>query len=231
MLHTKAMPAQPTPPLNHVFVDFENVHHVDASMIGKQSFHFTLLIGARQTKLDADLVEKLIQHADSVQLIRLSASGRNAVDFCLAYYVGRAVITDSTGCFHIVSKDTGFDPLIAHLRSRNIQAQRHHDFTTLHGSGAGAKATHCIPAPPAVDTFTRALEHLRRNVSNRPRRKKTLVRHLLTVVGKTANESQVMNMIEKLSRDGHLTIGDKDAVTYHDSSVPSRPCSSAAPGT
>jgi hypothetical protein len=209
------LPAPP-PALNHVFVDFENVHRVDASMIGAQGFHFTLFLGAKQTKISADLVEKLMQHANSVQLIRLSASGRNAVDFCLAYYIGRAVITDPTGCYHIVSKDSGFDPLIEHLRSRNIHAQRHHDFTTLHTTRtAAAKAAPCVPSAPAVDTFTRVLEHLRRNVSNRPRRKKTLIRHLLTVVGKSANEPQVIALIEKLSRDGHLTIGDKEAVTYH----------------
>jgi hypothetical protein len=33
--------------------------------------------------------------------------------------------------FHLTSKDTGYDPLIEHLRSRNIHAQRHNDFTTL----------------------------------------------------------------------------------------------------
>jgi hypothetical protein len=182
-------PAAPPPPLNHVFVDFENVHHVDTSMIGAEGFHFTLFLGAKQTKISADLVEKLMEHANSVQLIRLSASGRNAVDFCLAYYIGRAMITDPTGCYHIVSKDSGFDPLIEHLRSRNIHAQRHHDFTTLHASGAAPKAMPCVPAAPAVDTSTRVLEHLRRHVSNRPRRKKTLIRHRRQIRERAAGAS------------------------------------------
>jgi hypothetical protein len=37
---------------------------------------FTLLLGARQTKLDVDLVEKLLGHAASVQLVRLTGSDR-----------------------------------------------------------------------------------------------------------------------------------------------------------
>src|SRR3954471_10219744 len=97
-------------PLNHVFVDFENVHTVDLSVIGSKAVSFTLLVGLRQTKLDVSLVEKLFEHAVSVQLVRLTSAGKNALDFTLAYYVGRAVAADPTGFFHIVSRDTGYDP-------------------------------------------------------------------------------------------------------------------------
>ena len=34
-----------------VFVDFENVHHVDASIFGTKAVSFTFLLGARQTTL------------------------------------------------------------------------------------------------------------------------------------------------------------------------------------
>ena len=66
-----------------------------------------------------------------MQLVRLLSGGRNALDFTLVSYVGRAVAADPAGHFHIISKDTGYDPLIEHLQSRNIHAQRHNDFTTL----------------------------------------------------------------------------------------------------
>ena len=64
--------------MNHVFVDFENVHEVDPALFGAKSVSLTLLLGARQTKLDAALVEKLLEHAASVQLVRLTSSGKNA---------------------------------------------------------------------------------------------------------------------------------------------------------
>src|SRR5580765_6234307 len=113
------------PPVNHVFVDFENVHKVDLTVIGKKAVNFILLVGPKQTKFSVDLVEKLFAHAASVQLVRLTSPGKNALDFALAYYVGRAVAVDPTGCFHIVSKDTGYDPLIQHLRNNRIDARRH----------------------------------------------------------------------------------------------------------
>src|SRR5215207_4198920 len=115
-------------PLNHVFVDFENVYELDLAVMGNKAVSFTLLIGPRQTKLDVCLVEKLFEHATSVQLVRLASSGRNALDFILTYYLGRAVAFDPTGCFHIISRDTGFDPLIEHLLSKRIDARRHDSF-------------------------------------------------------------------------------------------------------
>ena len=197
--------------MNHVFVDFKNVHEVDPAVIGARSVSLTLLLGARQTKLDAALVEKLMEHAATVQLVRLTSSGKNALDFALAYYVGRAVMADPTGHFHIVSKDTGFDPLVEHLRSRRIHAHRHDDFTTLTFSGPAKPAS----APPE-DLMTRMLEHLGRQVNNRPKRKRTLVSHLLAFSGNAVTEADVVGLVERLRQVGRLSIGDKDAVTYHD---------------
>lgn len=111
--------------MNHVFVDFENVHQVDLTLIGAKGVSFTLMVGVKQTKLDTDLVEKLMEHSASVRLVKLKSSGRNALDFALAYYLGRAVLVDPTAYFHLISKDGGFDPLIEHLRERHIHVRRH----------------------------------------------------------------------------------------------------------
>ncbi|MEN9677578.1 MAG: hypothetical protein RIS76_3474 [Verrucomicrobiota bacterium] len=199
--------------MHHVFVDFENVHRVDPSVFGTQGVCFTLLLGAHQTKLDVALVEKLMEYAASVQLVRLTSSGKNALDFSLAYYVGRAAVTDPSGCFHIVSRDKGFEPLIEHLRSRNLQAHRHTDFTTLTFSEAAR------PGSVASDELlTRVLGHLGKNAASRPKRKKTLMSHLLALCGKAATEEDVVKLVEGLLRGGHITIGDRDVVTYRDSS-------------
>jgi hypothetical protein len=163
------------------------------------------------SKSNAALVEKVMEHAASVQLVRLTTSGENALDFVLAYYVGRAATADPTGHFHIVSKDTGFDPLIGHLRSRHIHAHRHNDFTTLTFSGA-AKPPSALPE----DLMPRVLEHLAKHVNNRPKRKKTLLSHLRAFLGNAVTEADVVGLVEKLCKSGRLSIGDKDAVAYHD---------------
>ncbi|MBC8126751.1 MAG: NYN domain-containing protein [Gloeobacteraceae cyanobacterium ES-bin-144] len=121
-------------------MDFENVHQVDLTLIGAKSVSFTLMVGAKQTKLDSDLVEKLMAHSSSVQLVKLKSSGKDALDFALAYYLGRAVLADPTAYFHIVSKDGGFDPLIDHLRARHIHVYRHASCAELTFTWPGKKA-------------------------------------------------------------------------------------------
>lgn len=122
--------------------------------------------------------------------------------------MGRAVQADPNAYFHIISKDTGFDPLIEHLMSRQIRARRHADYTTLTFSA--------IPKPPAAgpdDLVFTVLEHLRKNTNNRPKRKKTLASHLAALCKKSTTE--VDALIKKLQQAGHLRIGEKEAVTYH----------------
>jgi len=230
-----------SPPVNHVFVDFENVHEVELAVIGHKAVSFTLLIGARQTKIDTDLVEKLVQHASSVELVRLTSTGRNALDFTLAYYVGRAVAGDPTGYFHIISKDTGYDALVAHLRSRHIHAYRHGDFSSLTFSNAWLTK----PVEPAPTSFTpppataksvatpkparapkiaapvlderasHVLEHLRSHSKSRPSREKTLVRHVLSLFVKdNLTEDDARSIIESLRQAGYIAINEKGGLTY-----------------
>jgi len=226
------MPAivpDPPPPLNHVFVDFENVHEIDLAVIGNKAVSFTLLVGPRQTKLDVRLVEKLFEHATSVQLVRLASTGRNALDFILTYYVGRAVAFDPTGCFHIVSRDTGFDPLIEHLLSKRIDARRHESFATLTFPApakpatptARAAAAKLKPAAkprtprPILDERTiRVLEHLRKPSATHPKNKKKLVSYLVAYLGHKITEAEASSLVERLQHAGHIAIGERGTVTY-----------------
>ena len=224
----------PAKPVNYVFVDFENVSQIDHTVIGARTVHFTLLLGAKQTKLDAALVEKLLENAASVQLVRLGSSGKNALDFTLAYYLGRAASADPGAFYHIVSKDTGFDPLIEHLKSRHVRAQRHESFVTLtFGSPTTPPPSQIAPAihpapvktpetaakkSPATaepkDPLTRVIEHLRKNRTNRPKKKKTLLGHLRSMLGTDATEADATKLMQELQRLGHIRIDDKNSVTY-----------------
>ena len=126
--------------MNHVFMDFENVHQVDLTLIGAKSVSFTLMVGPHQTKLDSALVEKLMENSASVRLVKLKTKENNALDFALSYYLGRAVLADPAAYFHIIAKDKGYDPLIEHLRDRHINVQRHMSCAELTFTWPGKKA-------------------------------------------------------------------------------------------
>ncbi|MGE0859547.1 MAG: PIN domain-containing protein [Gammaproteobacteria bacterium] len=218
--------------MNHVLVDFENVHHIDPAIIGAKSVSLTILVGAKQTKLDAEMVVKLFEHSASVQLIRLTSSDKNAVDFALAYYLGRAVLADPTAYFHIVSKDSGYDPLIAHLASRHVRVRRHNDFSTLTFASSAVTATAApktaakpkpttataTPKADAVEQMENArlvLERLRKSAANRPKKKKTLLSHLQNGLNGGATEADAAKLLQRFVAEGYVKIDDKGSVTYH----------------
>jgi hypothetical protein len=225
------------PPLNHVFVDFENVHEVDLDVIGNKAVSFTLLVGPKQTKLDAKLVEKLFAHAASVQLVRLATSGKNALDFILTYYVGRAVAFDPTGCFHIISGDKGFDSLVKHLQGKRIDIGRHESFAALpfavpvkaakpeKPATAPVRAEVAKPkvvakgktpaAPPTLEVqVNRVLEQLRKPSATHPRKKEGLLKQVVNFLGKKITEGEAAPIVERLERSGHITIDEKENITY-----------------
>lgn len=190
------------PPMNHVFVNFENVHTFYADLLGTKAVSFVFLLGPRQTKLDAGLVEKMLEHASAVELIRLTSSGNNALDFVLAYNLGRKSLADPTANFHIISKDKGYDALIEHLRSCHIHARRHDSFATLTFSRSPKPVATLAPKPEPAgpeESVSRVQEHLRKNVTNRPKKKNTLLRHLKSHLGKSATEADAASLLDPWS--------------------------------
>jgi hypothetical protein len=61
------------------------------------------------------------------------------------------------------------------------------------------------------------LERLEKNVTNRPKKKETLLRHLKSISGKDATEADAAQIFERLRSAGYLEISDKGAITYRGS--------------
>jgi hypothetical protein len=223
-----------TPPVqNHVLVDFENVHQIDPEIIGDRTATFTLLLGAKQKRLDVALVERFLEHSSSVRLVRLSSSGRNALDFALAYYLGQAVAADPAGTFHIIARDKGYDPLVAHLRTRNVQIHRHEDFSALtfgcarqpkvgdDSSGLRQKSAPTKgrvkgqPVITAKEGARQFRDHLISHPNNRPKRGATLLRHITNHFGKELEDGMAESVIKSLKDGGQIAITTKDRVSYN----------------
>lgn len=212
-------------PANHVFVDVENVKVIDPEIIGAKNLRLHLFLGPHQKKLDVEVVEKLLEHSQTVEMIRSPKSGKNALDFVLAYHLGQAVQGDPKGYFHIVSKDSGFDALVELLKSRHVKVKRHNDWTSLHFHSVAkpqvpADATPTTaPAPNATGTklsqnAAKLLENLRKSVKNRPKKQKTLITHTKNFSGKDKPEAEAEKVVAELQKAGHLAIDEKGTVSY-----------------
>src|SRR5689334_19729078 len=114
---------------NYIFVDFESVQEQELDRIAGKAIKVTFVLGRRQTRLPVPLVKLIHQFASQVALVETPLEGNNALDFVLAWVVGTESERDRQGYFHVISRDTGFDALICHLKNQKICAARHESFS------------------------------------------------------------------------------------------------------
>ena len=224
--------SEPKDPMHHVFVDFENVPSIDLDAIGGHPVEVILLLGKSQKRLDLYLVQQLHQHAAQTRLIEMNASGKNALDFSLAFHLGRAVAgCPATDLFHIISRDKDFEPLIAHLRAGGIAVTRHDSFSLpailavgrpaplpagrpVLPPGGRPAARSAVSPPAGMDVVGAVANRLRRSGANRPKRKSTLLSLINAQFRGQIKEGEAVGIVETLARRGIITIDAKDKVAY-----------------
>lgn len=114
---------------NYVLIDFENVQPAGLdSLLANECFRILVFVGANQQKLAFDLAAALQPFGSRAEYVKISGNGPNALDFHISYYIGHLAAQNKGSFFHIISKDTGFDPLIKHLKEEK------HTFVARHKS-------------------------------------------------------------------------------------------------
>jgi hypothetical protein len=116
---------------NYILVDYENVQNIDLNSIKGKNFYIKIFVGTNQTKIPVELVLKSQELGSQVEWIQINGSGKNALDFHITFVLGRLTQKDSEAFFHVISKDTGFDPLIAYLKSQKIPCKRSEDISLI----------------------------------------------------------------------------------------------------
>jgi hypothetical protein len=75
---------------NHVLVDYENVQPKSlAALVGDQPFKVLLFVGASQAKVSFEVAGSMQALGSNASYIKISGNGPNALDFHVAYYIGR----------------------------------------------------------------------------------------------------------------------------------------------
>lgn len=114
----------------YLYIDYENVQDVQTDIIEK-SIKVMIIVGGNQTKVPIELVQKTQPFGDRVEWIRVNGNGRNALDFFIAFFLGKDAALDNKKTFIIYSKDSGYDPLINYLKNNGIKAKRIVSFLEL----------------------------------------------------------------------------------------------------
>jgi hypothetical protein len=108
----------------YFLIDFENVQPKALGRLQPGTSRIKVFLGQHQTKLMLELVQALQPFGADAQYIPISGSGPDAVDFHIAFYIGRLAVEEPGATFTIISRDKGFDPLVRHLGGLGISCRR-----------------------------------------------------------------------------------------------------------
>ena len=120
----------------YLLIDFENVQPKTLDRLQPGSVRIKVFLGQHQNRLMLELVQALQPFGADAEYIAIQGSGPDAVDFHIAFYIGRLAAEDPGATFTIISRDKGFDPLVRHLVGLGIPCQRIPD---IDGTPAAAK--------------------------------------------------------------------------------------------
>ena len=193
---------------NYILIDYENIQNIDLSSLKGKSFFIKIFIGNLQTKVPIDLVLRSQELHTQIEWIQINGTSKNALDFHLTFMLGRLVEKDSSACFHIISKDTGYDHLINHLKTRNILCSRKEDIT---------KITNLIQEENKSfeDSYEAVLKKLGAvDKKNRPKSEATLKNHIRAHLKLLDGNPVVTEIFRKLISDKKIKIDNAQVVDY-----------------
>lgn len=191
---------------HHVLVDFENVQPASLEKLRHERFKLIVFVGASQSKLPFEVVESVQSLGTRAEYVRICGNGTNSLDFHIAYYIGKLGGEDPSAMFFIVSRDTGFDPLIEHLKARRLHVRRVK-------AVADILVESDFKEMPTAERLNMVTAALKRMDGAKPRSLKTLASTITTVLRRQATEAEVKSLIDTLVAQGVVLIDGK-SVTY-----------------
>ncbi|GKT06826.1 PIN domain-containing protein [Desulforhabdus sp. TSK] len=212
--------------MNYVLIDYENVQVKSLALLKGEHFQVRVFLGPKNTRLPVEFVLAMQELGSRAEYIVLETSGANALDFHIAYYLGILASTDPSGFFHIISKDTGFDPLIQHLKARKVFSVRSaaiedmpcfskvavSAIDTKDAVGEGKVKPTAVRA--SVDDLIKvAVDDLIKRKASKPRTPKTLRRTIHAKCGKGLPAAEIDAVYESLVKRGYIKVNGQK-VTY-----------------
>lgn len=162
----------------YLYIDYENVQDIRLKYI-KDTMKVKIIVGENQTKVPIDLIQKTQPYGNSIEWITVGGKGKNALDFFIAFYLGEDVSKDQKKKFIVYSKDTGYDPLISHLKKKNINVRRVVSFQELNNNIIQLNELE----------INKISDNLKKIASNkRPKKKNSLVKYIASLFNGASNQ-------------------------------------------
>jgi hypothetical protein len=191
---------------NYVLIDYESVQPVSIAGLEQECFKVMIFVGEKQAKVSLEVAASLQRLGSRAEYVKMAGTGPNALDFHIAFYIGQLSAADPGAYFHIISKDTGFDPLVAHLKIKKIFAARSKDVSDI-----PLVKTSNVKTP--TDKLAAILANLRQRGASKPRTVKSLSSTINALFQKSLSEVELTSVLESLKQQGIISISGAK-VTY-----------------
>ena len=194
---------------HYILIDYENVQTKSLAVLHStpnQAFLVIVFVGANQSKIPIELVSSMQGFGNKADYVQITGSGRNALDFHIAYYLGALTERDPAGYFHVISKDTGYDQLIKHLKGKKVNAARQKDLFEIPWLSSSNKK-------PMNEQITAIVENLAARGNSRPRKVKTLKNSINSLFGNKLEAEKIDNLVKDLQEQKYIVI-KQESVTY-----------------
>jgi len=184
---------------NVVLIDFESVQPDSIEALSHEHFHVLVFCGANQSKVPFEIAATLQKLGSRAEYIKIAGVGPNALDFHIAYYIGRLAAEDASAFFHIVSRDKGFDPLIQHLKSRKVLAIRSESIAEIPMVKNGANK-------PPIERAEALIAKLKDSKITKPRTEKTMSSAIRAHFQPNVDEAEAAQILKAMVATGFLSV-------------------------
>lgn len=193
--------------VNYILVDLENIQPSNLNLLALLNYRVMVFVGANQNKINFEFVEAMQILGEKAEYIKIEGNGKNALDFHIAFRLGQLSQVQATiNYFHIISKDTGFDPLIKFMLNQKMKVQRISCITEI-------KALKALMATTIEEQAQIVIENLNSRTNGKPKSETSLQNTVKSIFGNTIEIEHIQKIIGTLSRQKYLKIQD-DKVSY-----------------
>ena len=186
---------------HYVLVDFENVQPKNVGLLTGGPFKVKVFVGANQAKIPLEMARALQAFGPDAEYIQIDGNGSNALDFHIAYYVGRLSAETPGVIFYVISKDSGFDPLIKHLKAKGVLCTRAKSIADIPLIAVSSSKS----IPVRVDAV---IENLTKRKAAKPRTLQTLRSTIKALFVNQLADEELDGLIEELKIRGAIKVSD-----------------------
>ena len=177
--------------MKYVYVDYENMNSLKElpEIDGK----YFIFIGENQQKIPREFVFP----KEKKELVAIKGNGKNALDFHIVYFLSKNDEKEDIE-HYILSKDSGYDPLIAYCKDEKKVVKRITSIDEINNSKKDINEN----TQKNLDGYLKHLEKIPRN--RYPKSENGLKKDIGSALGKKLTNEQIEDVIKLMYRKKYI---------------------------